>query len=194
MSQRQFQYQTYISGNTARNLEPERQYWDGRERLRQEEIRRERQRQEEEQQWEEQEARRRQRRERALARNLDAVSLLILIAAIGITMWTLVGYLTVNSDITNMSKKAASLEKQIISMQKDNETALARANASVDLEEVYRIATEELGMVHASSNRVIQYESTKSDYVKQYSDVPDTKESNLIDSVIGEVKNWYGQK
>jgi hypothetical protein len=43
---------------------------------------------------------------------------------------------------------------------------------SVDLAEVYAIATGELGMTQAVDNQVYKYDNNKSDMVKQYADIP----------------------
>ncbi|MBR1759287.1 MAG: hypothetical protein IJ744_11280 [Lachnospiraceae bacterium] len=188
---------SYMTGNTARNLAPQhdihrniyQERIERRERLERERIAKE----EEERLLREAEAESLARAERSLARNLDAFSLLILVAAIAVTMYTMVSFLTVNSDVTNMSKKVVSLEKQIIELENINEAAIAKANASVDLNEVYRVATEELGMVHASRNRVITYESTQSDYVKQYNDVPKQDSGSILDSIFAGVKGLYGK-
>ena len=188
---------SYMSGNTARNLAPERDIHRNvyKERIeRREQIERERRAKEEEERLlAEAEAESLARAERSLARNLDAFSLVILVAAIAVTIYTMMSFLTVNSDVTSMSKQVAALEKEIIDIENINEAALAKANASVDLDEVYRIATEELGMVHASRNRVITYESTNSDFVRQYSGVPTTEEGTLLDQIIAGVKNLYGK-
>ena len=44
---------------------------------------------------------------------------------------------------------------------------------AVDLEEVRRVAVEELGMVYADSSQVITYTRENSDYVRQLKDIPD---------------------
>ena len=47
-----------------------------------------------------------------------------------------------------------------------------RINTSLDLDYVYRVATEELGMVYPNKNQVILYNKTESEYVRQYEDIP----------------------
>ena len=42
------------------------------------------------------------------------------------------------------------------------------------LEDVYTIATSELGMVYSENGQIRYYENEQGDYVKQYSDVPET--------------------
>ena len=188
---------SYMNGSAARTLAPQRDIHRNiyQERIeRRERIEREqRAKEEEERLLAEAEAESLARAERSLARNLDLFSLVILVAAIAITIYTMVSFLTVNSDVTNMSKQVVALEKEIIDMENINEAALAKANASVDLAEVYRIATEELGMVHASKNRVITYESTQSDFVRQYAGIPTSESAGLLDRIIAGVKSFYGK-
>ncbi len=48
-----------------------------------------------------------------------------------------------------------------------------RINASIDLDHIYKVATEELGMVYANPEQVLLYDKTESEYVRQYEDIPD---------------------
>ena len=40
------------------------------------------------------------------------------------------------------------------------------------LDDIYNVATNELGMVYAKKGQIIYYDSANEDYVKQYQDVP----------------------
>ena len=42
----------------------------------------------------------------------------------------------------------------------------------MDLDQVKNVAMNELGMVYASESQIRIYDSTESDYVKQYQDIP----------------------
>ena len=44
-------------------------------------------------------------------------------------------------------------------------------NSSIDYDYIYKVATEELGMVYASQNQIVTYDSEDSEYVVQYKDV-----------------------
>ena len=44
---------------------------------------------------------------------------------------------------------------------------------AVDVEAVKKTAQEELGMVYASPDQVVEYESPSADYVKQYENIPE---------------------
>ena len=49
-----------------------------------------------------------------------------------------------------------------------------KLNSMYSLEDVYTIATGELGMVYSENGQIRYYENEQGDYVKQYSDVPET--------------------
>lgn len=40
------------------------------------------------------------------------------------------------------------------------------------IDHVYKVATEELGMVYANKNQILQYDKTESEYVRQNEDIP----------------------
>ena len=42
----------------------------------------------------------------------------------------------------------------------------------VDLDHIYDVATNKLGMIYAKKNQVITYEKTESEYVRQFEDIP----------------------
>jgi hypothetical protein len=42
------------------------------------------------------------------------------------------------------------------------------------LDDIYKVATRELGMVYSQNGQIIRYDKQEDDYVKQYSDVPKT--------------------
>ena len=66
-----------------------------------------------------------------------------------------------------------SLEKEIEIWKDENDSRETRINTSVDLDYVYKVATEELDMVYANKNQVRLYNKTESEYVRQYEDIPE---------------------
>jgi len=50
---------------------------------------------------------------------------------------------------------------------------------SVDLDEIYRIATEELGMQEATDAQIVYYTYNYSNYLRQYSAVPDKEQTSI---------------
>lgn len=99
-----------------------------------------------------------------------------LLMATVVTMAVCFNYLKVQSDITTMQKKIATLESTIIDTQKENKAAEEALEASVDLSYVYDVATKELGMVQPDKNQIKKYKNNNSNMVRQYSDVPDVSE------------------
>lgn len=106
----------------------------------------------------------------------DLVSLLFMVAALCVTMYVCVSYLRVQHDVITMNKTIASMESEIMELKNKNDAAYSKVDTSVDLAYIYKVATEELGMVHPVENQVFSYKNQKSDYVRQYSDIPEASE------------------
>ena len=64
------------------------------------------------------------------------------------------------------------LEQELDALRSENDITQTRINTSVDLDYVYQVATEELGMVYAGKDQVLMYHQTESEYVRQYEDIP----------------------
>ena len=77
------------------------------------------------------------------------------------------------SSVTARLNHIESLEESIEKLKGDNDALLTRINTSVDLDYVYKVATEELGMVYANKDQVRLYNKTESEYVRQYEDIPE---------------------
>ena len=60
------------------------------------------------------------------------------------------------------------LEQELDALRSENDITQTRINTSVDLDYVYQVATEELGMVYAGKDQVLMYHQTESEYVRQY--------------------------
>jgi cell division protein FtsL len=104
--------------------------------------------------------------------SISGASFLFLLAAAVVTVTICFIYLHVQSGITSMKNQVVSLQSEIAQTKEENEEAYQRIMDSVDLAEVYAIATGELGMTQAVDNQVYKYDNNKSDMVKQYADIP----------------------
>ena len=80
-----------------------------------------------------------------------------------------VNYVQMQSRITSHSKEVSSLQKELADLKEQNNTKYNSVMDSVNLEK----AMNELGMVYATSDQVIEYESPSGDYVKQYEGIPE---------------------
>ncbi len=58
-------------------------------------------------------------------------------------------------------------------MRLTNDENYSRITSSVNLEEVRRIAIQELGMRYAEEGQIITFNGEGSDYVRQTGDIPD---------------------
>lgn len=166
----------YVDGTAARKLQavPEYiEYGDYEDDYDYEEERRRKQ-----ETYQEKKRRERiQRRNREQTKTMSGVSLLFLVCAIALTFVVCIQYIQVQTDMTQLSKRVASKESQLASMKKDNNAALEEISREYDLSYVYKIATKKLGMVFPNKDQVIKYDSSKSDYVKQFEEIPSNKKA-----------------
>ncbi len=81
-------------------------------------------------------------------------------------------YLKVNASINASMNRIASLEQQLVKARAENAVMENRLGAQMDLEEVFRIAVEEMGMVYPDENEVVEYTEQMREYVRQHENVP----------------------
>lgn len=112
------------------------------------------------------------RKNRERAKHMSAGYVLFLSAALASACIILVYYIGLQSDITNSVKHIAALERQLNELKVANEEDYSRISSSVDLEEIRRIAIQELGMQYAREGQIISFASENSDYVKQMAEIP----------------------
>ena len=82
-------------------------------------------------------------------------------------------YITTQNQVREMKNEIVSLQTEISDTKIDNEERYENILATVDLAEVYEIATEKLNMVRAENNQIYTYKNKKGDMVKQYAEVKD---------------------
>ncbi|MBQ4425833.1 MAG: hypothetical protein II882_08895 [Lachnospiraceae bacterium] len=81
-------------------------------------------------------------------------------------------FLRANASLTASRNNIYRLENRLAELKADNNTTQNRLEAQTDLKEVYRVATEELGMVYPDNNEHILFDSQAREYVRQYEDIP----------------------
>ncbi len=111
----------------------------------------------------------RKNRDKASYMNLPYV--LFLVLAVGVTVIVLSAYIKANAQVVESVGEIAALEKEYLNLKADNDEEYSRIINSIDLEEMKRIAQEELGMHYANEGQIITYTNDLSDYVRQYSDI-----------------------
>ncbi len=113
------------------------------------------------------------RKNREKAEHMSASYVLFLSLALLVTGWILVGYISLQSDITNSIKNISTLERELNDLRLANDEEYSRITSSVDLEEVRRIAIQELGMQYAQEGQIVIFTSENNDYVKQMASIPE---------------------
>lgn len=113
------------------------------------------------------------RKNREKAEHMSAGYVLFLSLALLATGCILVSYIKLQSDITNSIKNISRLENELNDLKLANDEEYNRITSSIDLEEVRRIAIQELGMQYAKEGQIITFESENNDYVKQIAAIPE---------------------
>jgi hypothetical protein len=112
------------------------------------------------------------RKNRDKAVHMNPGYVLFLSAALLVAGFVLIGYIKLQSEITASVKDVAALESQLNELKLSNDEEYSRITRSVDLEEIKRIAIQELGMRYAEKDQIVTIPGEGSDYVTQLEDIP----------------------
>ncbi len=115
-------------------------------------------------------------RQKQVIRKVERQKKAIRFSCIGFSVAVLVALCVVmlamvvkNSDLnTEISK----LENQWEELKAQNDSREYDINASVDLNYIVQVATEELGMERSSAGQIRTYDSSDSEYIKQVAEIP----------------------
>ena len=151
--------QVYVHGTAVRRLEPAQNPPRRHQRYQEQERR--------------QKATYRIRRNQEKALQMDLPYLAVLVAAAVCALYICVNYIHIQSGMTGRMDTIKTLEQQLDTLKAENDALETSINTSVDLDHVYKVATEELGMVYAGKDQVLLYNQTESEYVKQDEDIPE---------------------
>ena len=109
-------------------------------------------------------------REKAAHMNAGYVAFLLLMAGVlfvGCTM-----YINLRNEITSRQKSVESLQSRVAALKLENDEEYDRIMGNVDMEDIKKIAMNELHMKYPDSGQVSITESTDTDYVRQYKEIP----------------------
>lgn len=98
---------------------------------------------------------------------------IMVIGAIMVMAFVAVGYVSLQSQVTNLRKEKGQLSNQYENMKLANDLYYEEMISKIDLKEIERIAVEELGMKMAGEGQVMTYSNDFDDYVIQYADIPE---------------------
>lgn len=113
------------------------------------------------------------RKNREKAKHMSIGSVLSMALAMIAAAFILTRYLGLQADITNSIKHIAALESQLNELKLDNDENYSRITSDINLDEVKRVAIQELGMTYAKEGQIITFNGEGSDYVRQTGDIPD---------------------
>ena len=105
--------------------------------------------------------------------HMDFLFVSALTIAMICSLYICVSYLGLQSTIKARIDHIEKLEQQIETLKNDNDALETRIETSINLDEIYRIATEELGMVYPNKKQIRFYDRTENGYVRQYEDIPE---------------------
>lgn len=104
---------------------------------------------------------------------VSGISVLILTVATMLTLFICVQYLQLQSELTVRLENINALETQLNSLVNHNNEMDKKLNSFVDLNYIYQVATEELGMRYANQDQITMYTNSGAEYVRQYENIPD---------------------
>ncbi len=84
-------------------------------------------------------------------------------------------YIQLKSEITARLREVAALESELSQLKEDNDAYYSQVTSNVDLTSIKKVAIGRLGMKYPSDDQTVTYETSRSSYVRQYQDVPDSK-------------------
>lgn len=108
----------------------------------------------------------RRRPEPRVRRRVDKVSVLLIAITFAIAFSVCYYYLQLQFQSTYLSKSVVTLENEVLELETENSNELQALEEDVDLNEIYKKATKELGMSSATSGQIYTYESRKSTQVR----------------------------
>ena len=113
----------------------------------------------------------RKNHERAAHMNPTYVAFLLLMAGVLFVGCTL--YINLRNEITERQKSVEKLQSEVAALKLANDEEYDRIMGSVDMEEIKKIAMNELHMKYPDSGQVsTMLGNDETDYVRQYKEIP----------------------
>lgn len=113
------------------------------------------------------------RRNRRQALSMSSAYVVFLAVAAIMALVVCVNYVQLQSRITKRSKNITAMQEELADLKEENNTKYNAVMDSVNLDEVRDRAQNDLGMVYATPDQIVEYDDPATDYVKQYEDIPE---------------------
>lgn len=95
----------------------------------------------------------------------------ICVAILGVSVY----YLQLKSEITASIRHVATLEAELNQLREDNDAYYSQVTSDVDMSMIKKIAIGRLGMKYPSEGQTETYTTARTNYMRQYQDIPDSK-------------------
>jgi len=122
-----------------------------------------------------------ERKNRTLERNIagvgsgigvDIISAILIAAAIAFTVLLSVKYLKLQEEVRGISKSIENTISQTRTLKVENDAFENSLETLLDLDYVYYVAVNDLGMVYPNGNEVIYYDVTDIGATYQFAEIP----------------------
>ncbi|MBO6108282.1 MAG: hypothetical protein J6P16_02630 [Eubacterium sp.] len=103
---------------------------------------------------------------------IDVLAVLLIVFTFAAVMIVGIIYLNLNFKSTYLSKSVVKLQSEVVELQKSNNATQEQLEDGVNLKEIYKKATKELGMKPVKKSQIATYTSKKSSEIRQYGEIP----------------------
>ena len=103
---------------------------------------------------------------------IDVFSVFLIMITFAAVMVTGIIYLNLNFQSTYLSKSVVKLEREVADMKKENAAAQEQLEDGVNLKQIYKKATKELGMKPMKKSKIFTYTRKNSSEIRQYGEIP----------------------
>ncbi len=110
---------------------------------------------------------------RKQALHMNSAYVIFLTVAAVMAVIVCVNYVKLQSRITDRSKNITAMQKELANLKEENNAKYNAVMDSVNLDEIRDRAQNQLGMVYASPEQIVEYDNPATDYVKQFEEIPD---------------------
>ena len=110
---------------------------------------------------------------RKQALHMNSAYVIFLTVAAVMAVIVCVNYVKLQSRITDRSKNITAMQKELANLKEENNAKFNAVMDSVNLDEIRDRAQNQLGMVYASPEQIVEYDNPATDFVKQFEEIPD---------------------
>lgn len=122
------------------------------------------------------------------APSIGLAGFIILSALIAVFTFYCVKYLRLCEELKACEKNTLAITREANALKLANDNFENNIYASLDLEKVRKTAIKKLGMVYPDKKRIIRYKSVENSYVRQFGELKDEDERNILKNVVKVIK------